>query len=234
MPNYQSFPIDNSFRIELYPLSQEIQISDEDKQKIEIIWQNEKSKRPSLYNGKILSVVEFDISRVVGYFVEYKYLLAQVREPDLQKALNIIPACVSGVTYAGNKILFAKRSAEVTQSPHAFECVPSGGIDTQGTKEGEIDILIQFQQELEEESGLTQIQSCKFFELIYSPQEPIFEICAEIELDPQEATKLPSRNIEYTEFIWVDKEDVPAFCNDPNRSFVPLSLHMLRTLKLLS
>ncbi len=231
MPNYQSFPIDNSFKIQLYPHSHEIELTDEDKQRIEKVWQNEIAQRPTLYNGKILNVVEFDISKVLGFFVDYKYLLAQVRDPELQKVLNIIPACVSGVAYSGNKILFAKRSSAVTQSPHAFECVPSGGIDTQGTKEGEIDIYKQFQQELEEESGIKKIKAYKYFELVYSPEESIFEICAQIELDPQEANKLPSPNAEYTEFIWVDKREIPTFCKD--RTFVPLSLHMLRTLKLL-
>lgn len=233
MAKYENYPIDDSYKIEILPHEFNLNLSSKEQELVETTWKLEKTKRPNIFNGPILNVLEFDRKRVIGFYVEYKYLIAQFRNPELKKNLNIHPVCISGVTFSGNKILFGKRSWNVTQSVNAFELVPSGGVDTHGLKEGEVEILKQFQQELEEEAGLKEIQSCRCFELVYSPDDSLFDICAEIQLKRSASKQLPKQNSEYSEFVWVDKSELSQFCNNPARTFVPLSLWMLHNLKLL-
>ncbi|MCE5318715.1 MAG: hypothetical protein LLG04_15310, partial [Parachlamydia sp.] len=53
------------------------------------------------------------------------FYLAQLRDPQLQPSLQITPVTISGLTFSGNKVLFGRRSQEVTQYRGLYEAVPS-------------------------------------------------------------------------------------------------------------
>ena len=54
------------------------------------IWQHEKELRShDLYNGRLFSIDYCDAKTIVGWISEYRYFLAQRREPSLYATLKI-------------------------------------------------------------------------------------------------------------------------------------------------
>src|ERR1700722_921126 len=107
--DYQTFKLTPQFRLEVAESPRGFTLSDYDKARVEMLWQEELMARPSdLYNGQLLNFVSLDGMRLLGEFVEYKFYLAQLRDPELQPFLQIAPICISGLTFSGNKVLIGR------------------------------------------------------------------------------------------------------------------------------
>lgn len=229
--DYQTFKLTPQFHLEVAKSPRGFTLSDYDKARVEMLWQEELMVRSSdLYNGQLLNFVSLDGMRLLGEFVEYKFYLAQLRDPALQPLLQIAPICISGLTFSGNKVLIGRRSKTVMQDRDHFEAVPSGGIDPHSQRGDLIDISEQFQRELWEETGIsvTEIRNIQPFLLAYDPSTHLYEICASIEVNYTVVLEPRKPTAEYGEFIWVPKAEMKAFVAKHSSECVPFSLYLLQ------
>lgn len=224
-----------NFRIRVLEEARGFSLSDYDKIHINTLWQNETElSARQLYNGKILNFVAWEGETLVGEFIDYKFYLAQLRDEGLRELLQIEPISASGVTVTGDKILFGRRSAQVTAFPHCYELVPSGSLDPGAVKEGYIDPAKQFEVELWEETmiSVTEVRSIEPLALIYDIEKHIYEFCALITVNYSVVREAVSSSDEYELLKWLAKSEMAPFVKKNEGSFVPLSLELLKLIKL--
>jgi 8-oxo-dGTP pyrophosphatase MutT (NUDIX family) len=120
------------------------------------IWQREKQLRShELYNGRLFSVDHCDSKTIVGWISEYRYFLAQRREPSLHAALKIKPLAVTGILSCPDGVLFGRRSGRSEMDAGCWELVPSGGVDEAAVgPAGQVSLERCILIELEEETGI--------------------------------------------------------------------------------
>ncbi|MCE5318710.1 MAG: NUDIX domain-containing protein [Parachlamydia sp.] len=233
--DYQTFKLTPQFRIEVAESPRGFTLSDYEKARVEMLWLEEVAAHPSTtFNGQILNFLSLEGERLLGEFVDYKFYLAQLRDPQLQPSLQITPVTISGLTFSGNKVLFGRRSQEVTQYRGLYEAVPSGGIDPHALQGGQIDLKEQFQRELWEETGIsvTEVKGIQPFLLVYDPSTHMYEICAVIEVNYPVVSEERKPTAEYQEFIWVSKSEMKSFTAKHSAEFVPFSLYLLKAWKI--
>ncbi len=124
--------------------------------RVDEIWQREKQLRShELYNGRLFSIDHCDARTIVGWISEYRYFLAQRREPSLHAALKIKPLAVTGILSCPDGVLFGRRSDRSEMDAGCWELVPSGGVDdTAVGSAGRVSIERSILTELEEETGI--------------------------------------------------------------------------------
>jgi hypothetical protein len=124
--------------------------------RVDEIWQREKELRShQLHNGRLFSVDHRDATTIVGWMSEYRYFLAQRREPSLHAALKIKPLAVTGILSCPDGILFGRRSARSEMDAGCWELVPSGGVDGAAVgPDGQVSLERCILIELEEETGI--------------------------------------------------------------------------------
>ena len=110
----------------------------------------------TLHNGRLFSVDRHDGETIRGYFVEYRWLVAQRADPALFEVLRVRPLAISGVVETHDGIVFGRRAQTVTQGRGLWELVPSGGVEPGCATGGVIDVVRQAVSELEEELGLRE------------------------------------------------------------------------------
>src|SRR5262249_31068369 len=132
-----------------------IRLSDVEQAAINTLW-NEAQKQfgGRLFNGQLYSFVSLKNGVLTGNFVDYKFYIAQLRNPKFKTLFNISPVAISCICCCQNKILIGKRSAFVTEYPNCYELSPSGGIDPSAAINGKIDLIKQTLVELEEEAAI--------------------------------------------------------------------------------
>lgn len=229
--NYQTFQINDQFAVTTVPATRKMELSDDVNAAIDSIWKNEFLRSQGrLFNGKLLSMISWDKDQLVGEFVDYKYYLAQTKDPKLEPLLRIRPIAMSGITYSGNKILFGLRAETLSQNPLFYELAPSGGVDPSVAEGNSINIHKLVLKELQEEAGLidTDILSVRLFTLVYEPDEQSFEICTEIHVNPSIANSKILPVDEYIRFFWVEPQDVAHFVSRHREKLLPMSLHLLK------
>jgi hypothetical protein len=125
---------------------------------VENIWEQEAVHSGRLlHNGRIFSVSRWDGALVSGWIAEYKWFLAQRREPGLFTALGVRPMAVTGVTVSADGVLIGRRRRDASQDAGLWELVPAGGVDaTSISASGKVDLARQLFTELEEECGITE------------------------------------------------------------------------------
>jgi hypothetical protein len=129
-------------------------------ERVEEIWRNEKVRRgDALFNGQLFSVQYACSSSIIGCLAEYKFFLAQRRDPSLWRALCIRPLAVQGVLLCADGVVFGLRADHVEQDAGQWELVPSGAIDGSTRKpDGSIDLVQHVLVELVEETGIGAVE----------------------------------------------------------------------------
>jgi hypothetical protein len=124
--------------------------------RVDEIWQREKELRShDLHNGRLFSVDYCDGRTIVGWISEYRYFLAQRREPSLHAALKIKPLAVTGILSCPDGVLFGRRSGRSEMDAGCWELVPSGGVDDAAVgPAGQVSLERCILIELEEETGI--------------------------------------------------------------------------------
>lgn len=235
MDNYQTFTITPEFSISIKSPPRKIELSDHAHAAVESIWQREFERtKGRLFNDKILSMISWDKDRLVGEFVDYRYYIAQLNDPKLEPFLKIRPISISGIIYAEDKILIGLRAETLSQNPLFYELAPSGGIDPSVVEGDKINIKKLVEKELVEETGimLEDTLSINFFALVYDPLQQSFEICVKIITDPKKINSVVFPIDEYIRFFWISAQDMAHFVTVHRERFIPMSLHILRILKL--
>lgn len=229
--DYQLIEIPSDFRF-LVDLSYEASsLSAAVQARVESIWQRESQCNPHLFNGRLLSLLAYDAQCLTGVFVDYKYYLAQLREPELADVLGIEPVCVSALTRTESAVLIGKRSPTVVQYPAYYELVPSGGLDADSMKgKDEIDIGALALRELVEEGGIDSrmVVSLHPKALVKDAKDKSLEIFVEIVLADEAAhIACQPASHEHTELRWVDKYSLAAFVQQHKEEWQPLSLLLI-------
>jgi hypothetical protein len=122
--------------------------------RVEEIWMAEKAVRgDDLFNDLLFSVESTAPDRITGWFAEYKWFLAQRREPALHADLRVHPLAVTGVLQSADGIVFGRRAGHLEQDRGLWELVPSGGVSA-AKNEGRVDLVAQVLSELADEIGI--------------------------------------------------------------------------------
>lgn len=228
--DYQTLKISDKFTIHVDTTPRKIELSDLEEREIERVWEREKKiKGDHLFNGQLLNYSTHDETQLTGYFIEYKHYLAQLHNPSLYETLRVEGIGISGVTRAGDFVLFGKRAAHVTTHPLFYELAPAGGIDPSFVRGEGVPLSIPFIQEMYEEVGVQEesVLSIKPFALVYDREMHLYEVCANIELDVHILEKSFIPSLEYDALCWVPQSDLGHFISMHKQEIVPLSLFLL-------
>lgn len=124
--------------------------------RIERIWNAEKARRgTTIFNGRIFSVVTRAAGVFSGFLADYRWFIAQQRDPSLREHLNVRPLSVSGFLTCGDGAVIGRRGTQVEQNPGEWELLPSGTIDPAAINaQGEVDFARALHLEMREEIGI--------------------------------------------------------------------------------
>ena len=232
-------PLSNQLYIELKDHS--AVRAPEIEEKISQIWSNEEKKRgKNLFNGPILSFVNFTQNVIEAKVEDYRSLIAQAHSPHLYDLLKIRPLAVSGFVSVDCQILFGKRALHVTQNPGMWELVPSGGLTPAAFSKGkELAVQEQLFEELREELGLNRsmVNAVIPFLLIEDTLSHVIDIGVEVALSGSRAqidALSTKRSDEYSEISWVEASQIEDFClKNQNCGIVDVSIELLKAKKIL-
>jgi hypothetical protein len=131
-------------------------LSPEVSRRVENIWQAETALQGNrLFNGRLFSIAQSTPERMHGWLAEYRWFIAQRRDPSLRAFLNVRPLAVTGVLHCADGIVFGRRANHLEMDPGCWELVPSGGVDGSHLNvAGRVDLAAQLLTELVEETGI--------------------------------------------------------------------------------
>ncbi len=191
--------------------------------RVDEIWQREKELRShDLHNGRLFSVDYCDGRTIVGWISEYRYFLAQRREPSLHAALKIKPLAVTGILSCPDGVLFGQRSARSEMDAGCWELVPSGGVDDAAVgPAGQVSLERCILIELEEETGMEAFQlsaRSRAVALVEDPQSHVIDVGITL-ATASSAAQIQRRfaaleNREYSELEIVAPAQLRAFRRD--------------------
>lgn len=231
---YQTFKIHPSFQVRVVDSREELMLSDVEESAVEALWNRAQKKYEGrLFNGKMLAYSHLDEDRLYGYFVDYKYYIAQLGDSALKERLRIRPVAISCLCTWEEKVLIGKRSLTVTDYPGYFETVPSGGIDPKPVKQGVVNYIEQALTELEEEAGIgsRDVADCHPLLIYQDLRSDSFEVCLHIVLKKESPGIEEGENNEYSRLEWMSLERLNELVTRGKKSFVPLSLHLISLFK---
>lgn len=131
-------------------------LDDESQERIEAIWQQTRKKHPTLYNGRIFCVTEMTPNVIVGFWGEYRWILAQMRDADLMSRLHVRSLAVTGVFECRDGFVFGRRRQNSVYLGGVWQGVPAGSVEAR-KPDALVDLQAQLLDELEEEIGLRDI-----------------------------------------------------------------------------
>ncbi len=138
-------------------------LSPELDRRIAELWEQEnQSADGSLFNGRLLSLVDGDAGEQLARgslragFTEYRLFAAQHADPSLYEQLRVRPLAVTGMLWTPDgSLAFGLRAKNVVQDAGLWELMPSGGLSPAARRaDGRIDPGLQFFEELREETNL--------------------------------------------------------------------------------
>ena len=233
----------------VHPLNSELVIHEVDAQpmssdvleRISDLWEEEKKKsNVSLFNGHIFSLYQREGAKFSGWFVEYRWWIAQRLDSTLFEKLQISPLAVSGLLRLGEGVVFGSRSLDVTQDPGFWELPPSGGIGYEcrrpnNTIASEHQIEIELEEELHISSDC--IQSLVPFALVEDTTNHIYDIAYDIFLDiTPEILNFQferSNNFEYTEVRLIPIKELAHFLEVEKNKISPVTVELLKQRKII-
>jgi hypothetical protein len=189
--------------------------------RVDEIWRREKNspRGERLFNGQLFSVSTYTPQAITGWISEYRYFLAQRRDPDLHVALKVRPLAVTGMLICRDGIVFGRRASASEMDANLWELVPSGSVDAAAIEpDGKVSLSRCLTNELEEETGLhlsTLAAPPEAVALIEDPHSHVVDIVLRFEVNCSGSDVLESftrlENREYTMLEIVALPSVPAF-----------------------
>lgn len=205
-----SLPLQKGFVVKLTSTAKALTAAQ--KKVADTIWAEQLNKRAgALHNGKIFSVTSVTPEKIEGHFIDYKTYLASWYHPEIF-APPIYSLAVSGLIVAERQVLIGKRSELVTNSPGAYEFVPSGGVDDSCLiADDELEPLIQLRSEFQEETGLSEalISQIDVRFLFLNETKRLYDLCSVLHLTQMAAPSPPVQ--EYTEQFWLPITEIERF-----------------------
>jgi hypothetical protein len=124
--------------------------------RVDSIWDKEIARHEkTLFNGRLFSIASEEPSVISGWLAEYKWFVAQRRDPTLFSDLRVQALAVTGLLLCRDGIVFGRRASDLEQDTGLWELVPSGGV-TGSTRSADrtVDFCADLLAELSEEIGL--------------------------------------------------------------------------------
>jgi len=209
---------------------------------IEKFWQKSKQENNKIFNGDVLSFVNFSIQNdeiiVNCTFRKFVDVLMSRKMPQL--GFQIKPIGVSGLLLINdnnkNYVLFSTRSLDVSEYPGYLELVPSGHIDKKTPKkDGLIDYLAKLRDEFVEETGLSSnlINEMKSICLIFDRTIDVFDVCCliKINMSKEKIFNAFKKITEYNNPEFVLIQDLNNFLEKNKQKIVPTSVGIITYFK---
>lgn len=205
-------------------------LNDKSLKRVDEIWDKEfQLKQGKLFNGEVLGIVSSSEDELLVEKVEYKLLLALLRDPKLSSEISFKPLSTSGMTISSGAVLIGQRSQYVSSYPNFYEMVPSGSIDCMTCHEGIVDLREQLVKELAEEAEIhpSYIEATEGWSLIYDVAGRCYEVVARIRVKEfmSSSPKHPAEG-EYRSLIWLPKEEFEKHLIQHMDHYVPLTKHL--------
>jgi len=127
-------------------------------QGIEAIWQETRQKHPGLYNGRVFCLSDLTENTLPGFWCEYRWVLAQMRSPELAAQLRLRSLAVTALLICPEGVVLGRRNPKSLYLPGYWQGVPAGSVEARPGDET-IDLKAQLLAELEEEIGLREAVS---------------------------------------------------------------------------
>jgi hypothetical protein len=167
--------------------------------RIDELWRQEQTARPSVHDGTLLSVQDVSGGVVSVRRCSYRYFVARERDDAIRRRLDVRALAVSGILLLGasgdRRVLVGRRSPDVTEYPCAWELVPSGGVAWEHVRGSGIDVLGALLEELEQEAGIPEdaVAEARCLGLVHDVAQAGYDVC--FALDVPDAA--PSQRPEY-------------------------------------
>lgn len=189
----------------------------------------------NIFNGKILSAIDYSCDEIRAEVIDYKYFLAKKYNLNLFRPLKILPIAVSGLLKCKDGVVFGRRSSSVTQDAGKWELAPSGGIDCVNLKPNmSVDYRKQLLIELKEEIGVgfESIVNMQTFCFIVDDVDLVLDIGISLccNLEAAEITNLFSKikKPEYDELLFIRTGEVGSFLSKTGEQLVDISRLLLQ------
>jgi hypothetical protein len=230
-------PASSSLRVLAEPLS--FPLPDTSQDRIKQIWHAENTLRGGrLFNGKLFSVQTVSPDRITGGFIEYRWYVAQRRDPGILDGFTVRPLAVSGIVSSLDGLIFGKRCSSAMDSPNMWELVPSGGVDERHCGPGiEVSYIDQFLDETREELGISADDICNIMPtaILEDRTKNLVEICISADTPLQEPAlmmRFSGVKREHSMIRVVKQDALGPFVGSLSEEFVPETLELLRLLRL--
>ncbi len=211
------------------------------KKRVDKIWENERNKNKTLFDGKTLCVDSLKNSKksltINAFFLNYRYIVAhKLMENPCFKATVLGTTGVCVVREKGkNFYTLAIRSENNFLAPGQIEVVPSGVIDDESyNNTGQIEPELNLFKEFEEETNLSRRDIIKIgqWHVIFDPYINSVDLCAEIFIRTclEKIKKSLKNSQEYKNPNFVEKKNITKYINKNEKQTTFLTKRFLHKL----
>ena len=158
---------------------------------VDKIWNSTLLARPWLVDEDIFNVCDIKNGTIRGYFVPYRYYVAQQEDVTQQLGSHIKPLAITSFTKTiDGMTLLARRGLDVYQDAGLWELAPCGGVTSRSVEEaGNVNYIDALEEEFEEELGIPMrsIESKHFTGLITDKISNVHELIVKVLLSLTQA-----------------------------------------------
>ena len=116
------------------------------------IWADALREHPNLFDGRVFVANSVSPGCVAGYWTRYRFLFAQLRQPERFPLPHLRALAVNGLLRCPEGVVLGRRRADAVYRPACWQSVPAGSVEA---RDGDaVDIAEQLLAELEEEIGI--------------------------------------------------------------------------------
>lgn len=228
MDNFVEVPCKNDFKAFIVDKGRVLSLSAQ--KRIDEIWDHEfQLRQGKLFNGSALGVIDVSENEILVERVEYKLVLASLRDPSLAKEVDFKSLCTSGMTLSDGKVLLGQRSQYVSSYPNSYEFVPSGTIDAPDNDNIIINLRDQLINELTQEAEIEEgfIEETAGWTIVYDATTKIYEVVARITVKPFfSSSPFHKANDEYRLLLWLGKDEFEKHLIQHSDHYVPLTKYL--------
>lgn len=182
---------------------------------IEKNWLLEQKKNPNVFNGRLFSVINFDIDEFEKnntleiFATDYKSFLAQKSGIELGIESIGVTGVISKEVEGVEKLLFAQRAGNNSIYGEFWELVPSGGLDTFDLNSAEDAVIRQLLVEFEEELGGREelVEVNELFAMSFDSKLKVFDLIYLLQISQDFSLQLSS---EHKKHLFLSEEEFNA------------------------
>ncbi len=192
---WKTIPLKSNCSIEI--LDKKVFFHSDINKKIEYIWNLKKRENPNLFNGRVFTVTNLSDIKITGFWTEYKFIVAQMKNHQFYQELNLQPLAITGLIRCPEGFILGKRNNHAIYMSNYWQTCPAGSIESRN-QDNNINLIDQLFAELQEELGLdkTYFQQPILINATTHPETHIIDLGFSLK------TNLSFENIRHH---WIDK-----------------------------